>query len=150
MIHDVLQPPEWPRPKGYSNGIAARGRLVFIAGQIGWDAQGKFDSDTLAGQVRQALSNIMQVLAQAGGTPEHLVRLTWFVLSREAYYQELREIGAGYTAVLGRHFPTMSVVQVSALMEKQALVEIEPTAVIPDVATDSTIKLPIHGHVASA
>ena len=150
MIHEILQPPEWPRPKGYANGIAARGRQVFIAGQIGWDAQGRFVSDTLAGQVRQALNNIVQVLAQAKGAPEHLVRLTWYVLSRDAYYRELREIGAAYTAELGRNFPAMSVVEVSALMEQQALVEIEATAVIPDDASDSTVRLPVHGILASA
>ena len=150
MIHEVLQPPEWPRPKGYANGIAARGRLVFIAGQIGWDAQGHFAGDTLAAQVRQSLRNILQVLAQAGGTPEHLVRLTWFVVSRDAYHRELREIGAAYTELLGKHFPTMSVVQVTTLMEAQALVEIEATAVVPEDTSDATVKLRIHGNVAPA
>ena len=128
----VLQPPGWPRPKGYSNGIVARGRQVFIAGQVGWDAQGRFPATRLAPQVRQALENIVAVLAEAGGRPEHLVRLTWYVTSREDYYAELVEIGAAYRAVLGRHFPTMSVVQVVALMEADARVEIEATAVIPD------------------
>ena len=132
MSHEVLQPPEWPRPKGYANGIAARGRMIFVAGQIGWDADGKFPSGTLAGQVRTALANIVKVLAQGGAGPEHLVRLTWFVLSREAYHRELREIGAAYVEILGKNFPTMSVVQVSGLVEGQALVEIEATAVIPD------------------
>ena len=126
MSHEVLQPPAWPRPKGYANGIAARGRMIFVAGQIGWDADGKFPSDTLAGQVRIALRNIVAVLAQAGSEPQHLVRLTWFVLSRDAYHRELRDIGAAYVEVLGKNFPTMSVVQVSGL------VEIEATAVIPD------------------
>jgi enamine deaminase RidA (YjgF/YER057c/UK114 family) len=134
MTHEVLQPPHWPRPKGYANGIAARGRMIFIAGQIGWDADGTFPSDTLAGQVRTALGNILTVLAQAGAEPRHLVRLTWFVLSREAYVRELRDIGAAYVEILGKNFPTMSVVQVSALVEQQALVEIEATAVIPDQA----------------
>jgi len=132
MNHEVLQPPEWPRPKGYANGIAARGRMVFVAGQIGWDVDGKFPSSTLAGQVRTALRNIVSVLAQAGAEPVHLVRLTWYVLSRDAYHRELREIGAAYVEVLGKNFPTMSVVQVSGLVEQQALVEIEATAVIPD------------------
>jgi len=132
MSHEVLQPPAWPRPKGYANGIAARGRMIFVAGQIGWDADGKFPSDTLAGQVRIALRNIVAVLAQAGSEPQHLVRLTWFVLSRDAYHRELRDIGAAYVEVLGKNFPTMSVVQVSGLVEKEALVEIEATAVIPD------------------
>jgi enamine deaminase RidA (YjgF/YER057c/UK114 family) len=132
MSHEVLQPPEWPRPKGYANGIAARGRMIFIAGQIGWEADGKFPSDTLAGQVRIALRNIVAVLAQAGAEPQHLVRLTWFVLSRDAYHRELRDIGAAYVEVLGKNFPAMSVVQVSGLIESQALVEIEATAVVPD------------------
>jgi enamine deaminase RidA (YjgF/YER057c/UK114 family) len=128
----VLQPTHWPMPRGYSNGIATSGRQVYLAGQIGWDAAGTFPSATLAGQVRQALENIVAVLAEAGAAPEHLVRLTWFVTSRDAYYAELREIGAAYRAVLGKHFPVMSVVQVVALMEAQALVEIEATAVIPE------------------
>ena len=128
----VLQPTHWPMPRGYSNGIATSGRQVYLAGQIGWDAAGTFPSATLAGQVRQALENIVAVLAEAGAAPQHLVRLTWFVTSRDAYYAELREIGAAYRAVLGKHFPVMSVVQVVALMEAQALVEIEATAVIPE------------------
>lgn len=132
MSIEILQPADWPKPKGYANGMAASGRMVFIAGQVGWDANGRFVSPKLAGQIGQALRNILQVLAEAGGEPEHLVRLTWFVLSREAYYAELREIGAEYKAVLGRHFPTMSVVEVSALMEKEAQVEIEATAVVPE------------------
>jgi enamine deaminase RidA (YjgF/YER057c/UK114 family) len=129
---EVLQPPGWPRPKGYSNGIAARGRQVYIAGQIGWDAEQRFQHTRLAPQVRQALENVVAVLAEAGGRPEHLVRLTWYVTSREEYYAELAEIGAGYRSVLGRHFPAMSVVQVAALIEAGAKVEIEATAVIPD------------------
>ncbi len=128
----VLQPAGWPRPKGYSNGIVASGRQVFIAGQVGWDAQGRFASASLAGQVRQALANVCAVLAEAGGAPEHVVRLTWYLTSRAEYYAELAEIGAAYRAVMGRHFPTMSVVQVLALMESEAKVEIEATAVIPE------------------
>jgi enamine deaminase RidA (YjgF/YER057c/UK114 family) len=132
MSLDILQPPGWARPKGYSNGIVARGRQVFIAGQIGWDADGRFQSTHLAPQVRQALDNIIAVLAEAGGRPEHLVRLTWYVTSRDEYYAELPDIGAAYRAVIGRHYPAMSVVQVVALMEAAAKVEIEATAVIPD------------------
>jgi enamine deaminase RidA (YjgF/YER057c/UK114 family) len=131
MTHDVLQPPGWARPRGYANGIAAQGRQVFIAGQIGWDAQGRFASDRFAEQVRQALVNIVAVLAAAGGRPEHLVRLTWYVTSRDEYLAELAEVGAAYKEVIGRHFPAMSVVQVVALMEARAKVEIEATAVIP-------------------
>ena len=133
MSLSILQPPGWPRPKGYSNGIVARGRQVYIAGQIGWDVEGRFHA-TLAAQVRQALENVSAVLAEAGGRPEHLVRLTWYVTSRDDYYAELPGIGAAYRAVIGRHFPAMSVVQVGALMEAAAKVEIEATAVIPDPA----------------
>ena len=127
----VLQPPGWPRPRGYSNGMAASGRQVFIAGQVGWDSQGRFVSTGLAAQVRQALINVCAVLAQAGAAPEHVVRLTWYLTSRAEYYAELAEIGAAYRDVMGKHFPTMSVVQVVALMEADAKVEIEATAVIP-------------------
>ena len=127
----ILQPPAWPRPKGYSNGVSARGRLVFTAGQVGWDAQGNFP-DTLAGQVELALGNVVAVLAEAGAGPEHLVRLTWFIADRRAYLDAQSEIGAAYRRVLGRHYPAMSLVEVSALVESKALVEIEATAVIPD------------------
>ena len=132
MKHQVLQPPEWPRAKGYANGIVARGTQVFIAGQIGWDAQQRFPHARLAPQVRAALANVVRVLAEAGGEPEHIVRLTWYVTSRQEYIDELPEIGAAYRAVMGRHYPTMSVVEVSALMEAEAKVEIEATAVLPD------------------
>jgi len=128
---ETLLPRGWPRPKGYSNGIAAQGRQIFIAGQIGWDSEGRFASPTLAGQVKQALENIIAVLAEAQGKPEHVVRLTWYVTSRDEYHSELPEIGAAYRAVMGKHFPVMSVVQVVALMEKDAKVEIEATAVVP-------------------
>jgi enamine deaminase RidA (YjgF/YER057c/UK114 family) len=133
-MNEVLQPAGWPRPKGYSNGITARGRQVYVAGQIGWDAAGQFAAGGMAPQVGQALRNIVAVLAEAGARPEHLVRLTWFVTSRAEYLAEAAEIGAAYRAVLGKHFPVMSVVEVTALMESQAKVEIEATAVIPDVA----------------
>jgi enamine deaminase RidA (YjgF/YER057c/UK114 family) len=132
MSTETLQPPEWARPKGYANGVAARGRMIFISGQIGWDAQGQFGSDDLTGQVRQALRNIVRVLKEGQGEPRHLVRLTWYVLSRDAYLREAREIGAAYREVLGKHFPAMSVVEVRGLVEQRALVEIEATAVIPD------------------
>jgi enamine deaminase RidA (YjgF/YER057c/UK114 family) len=132
MTYKVLQPAEWPRPKGYANGIAARGTQVFIAGQIGWDAQQRFAQGGLAAQVRAALVNVVRVLAEAGARPEHVVRLTWYLTNRQEYLDELPEIGAAYRAVMGRHFPTMSVVQVSALIEADAKVEIEATAVLPD------------------
>ena len=128
----ILQPAHWPRPKGYSNGVVANGRLVFIAGQIGWDEHGHFVSTSLAGQVQKALENVLMVLAQAGGRAEHVVRLTWYVTSRDEYLDEVKEIGVAYRAVMGKNFPTMSVVQVVALVETPAKVEIEATAVLPD------------------
>jgi len=129
----ILQPPQWGAPRGYSNGIAvAAGRHIYVAGQIGWDAQGEFPSTRLAAQVRQALENICAVLAQAGAGAEHIVRLTWYVTSRAEYHTELKEIGVAYRAVMGKHFPAMSVVQVAALMEAAAKVEIEATAVVPE------------------
>lgn len=133
-LPEILQPPGWPPPRGYSNGIAIRGRQIYIAGQVGWDAQARFPSTRLAAQVHQALENICAVLNEAGAKPEHVVRLTWYVTSRSEYYAELEEIGAAYRAVIGRHFPVMSVVQVVALMEEQAKVEIEATAVMPERA----------------
>src|SRR5258707_15037496 len=139
MSTEILQPAEWPRPKGYSNGMAARGRMIFISGQVGWDAQGRFTSDTLSGQVKQALGNIARVLEEGGAEPRHLVRLTWYVLSRDAYLREVRDIGAAYREVLGKHFPTMSVVEVRGLVEQQALVEIEATAVVPDDDADGRL-----------
>ena len=132
MTHKVLQPAEWARAKGYSNGIAARGTQVFIAGQIGWNAQQKFADERLAPQVRAALKNVVRILEEAGGRPEHIVRLTWYLTSRQDYIDQLAQIGAAYRDVMGRHFPAMSVVEVSALMEPQAKVEIEATAVLPD------------------
>ena len=115
----ILQPAHWPRPKGFSHGMAASGRVVFVAGQVGWDSAGRFASDRLADQVRVALENIVAVLAEAGARPEHVTRLVWYVTSREEYYAGLKEIGANYRAVMGRHFPAMSVVQVVALMESR-------------------------------
>jgi enamine deaminase RidA (YjgF/YER057c/UK114 family) len=125
-----LQPPGWPEPRGYANGIAAAGELVFVGGQIGWDQDGTFAAD-LAGQVGQALRNIVAVLAEAGARPEDVARLTWYVTDREEYLANLREIGAAYRAAMGRHYPAMAVVEVTALVEAQARVEIEATAVIP-------------------
>ena len=139
MTIETLQPAEWARPKGYANGMAARGRMIFISGQIGWDPQGQFVSDTLTHQVKQALRNIVRVLQEANARPEHLVRLTWFVLSRDAYMREARDIGAAYREVIGKHFPAMSVVEVRGLVEQRALVEIEATAVVPDDAADGDL-----------
>lgn len=127
----VLKPAHWPRPSGYSNGIAATGRQIFVAGQVGWDAEGHFNSTRLADQVRQALQNVCAVLAEAKAGPEHIVRLTWYLTSRDEYLADLGNIGAAYRDVMGKNFPVMSVVQVVALMEAQAKVEIEATAVVP-------------------
>jgi enamine deaminase RidA (YjgF/YER057c/UK114 family) len=128
----TLQPPGWARPRGYSNGIEARGRLVFVAGQIGWDMSGAFPASDLAGQVRRALSNVVAVLAEAGAGPEHVVRLTWYITDRDEYLASQTEIGAAYREVMGRHFPAMAVVIAAGLVEEQAKVEIEATAVVPD------------------
>jgi len=125
-----LQPPGWPEPRGYANGIAASGELIFVGGQIGWDETGAFPHADMAGQVGQALRNIAAVLAEAGAGPEHVVRLTWYVTSRTEYLDSLKAIGAAYRAVMGRHFPVMAVVEVTALVEADAKVEIEATAVL--------------------
>lgn len=128
----ILQPPEWARPKGYSNGIAARGTLVFVAGQVGWNAQERFEAQDLPGQVRQALQNVVAVLREAGAGPQHIVRMTWYLVDKADYLARQRELGAVYREVIGRHFPVMSAVQIAGLIEAGALVEIECTAVIPD------------------
>lgn len=132
MIMDFLQPPGWPRAKGYSNGIAATGRTVCVSGMVGWDAQCQFQTDDFAGQVRQALSNIVGVLAEANARPEHIVRMTWYVVDKKEYVNAYPEIGVAYRDVIGRHFPTMSAVQVVALIEDRARVEIEVTAIVPE------------------
>jgi enamine deaminase RidA (YjgF/YER057c/UK114 family) len=128
----TLQPPGWARPRGYANGIAAKGRIVFIAGQIGWDEQCRFQTDELAGQVRQALANVLSVLAQADGRPEHIARMTWYLIDKRAYLVAARSIGQIYRELMGNHYPVMTAVQVSALIEDRALVEIEATAVLPE------------------
>jgi enamine deaminase RidA (YjgF/YER057c/UK114 family) len=127
----ILQPPAWARAKGFSNGIVASGRLVFIAGQVGWTGQGEWKEKSFAGQFRQTLQNILEVLEQAKGRPEHLVRLTWYVLDRDEYLASIKEVGAAYRELMGKHYPTMAVVQVSGLIERNARLEIEATAVIP-------------------
>jgi enamine deaminase RidA (YjgF/YER057c/UK114 family) len=129
---DFLQPPGWVSPKGYTNGIAASGRTVCVSGMIGWDAQGLFHTSDFAGQVRQALLNIVAVLAQADARPEHIVRMTWYVVDKKEYIAAYKEIGIAYREIIGRHFPTMTAVQVVALIEDQARVEIEVTAIVPD------------------
>ena len=130
MSREILQPAGWARPRGYANGIAAQGRQVFVAGQIGWNAEQRFVSDDFAAQVRQALANVVAVLACAGARPEHLVRMTWYVTSRDEYNSALPEIGAAYRELIGKNFPAMSVVVVAALLEPRAKVEIEATAVV--------------------
>jgi len=128
---EILQPEGWPRAKGYSNGVAARGRMVFVSGMIGWDAQGVFRTTDFAGQVRQALLNIVAVLAAGGARPEHIVRMTWYVVDKREYVAAYPAIGVAYREILGRHFPAMTAVEVAALIEDAARVEIEATAVIP-------------------
>lgn len=130
MTIQVLQPAGWPRPKGYANGVVADGRQVYVAGQVGWNEQQVF-AEGMAAQVRQTLQNIVAVLKEAGAGPEHIVRLTWYVTSRDEYYADLPGIGQAYREVIGKHYPVMAVMQVVALMEAQAKVEIEATAVIP-------------------
>lgn len=128
----VLQPPGWPRPAGYSNGVAARGRLVFVAGQIGWDENQIIQSDSLAEQVRQALANTIRVLAEAGAGPEHVTRMTWYILDKREYLSATKDIGRIYREIMGKNYPAMAMLQVSALMEDRAKVEIETTAVVPE------------------
>ncbi|MFZ3290212.1 MAG: RidA family protein [Telluria sp.] len=129
---DFLQPPGWPRARGYSNGIAASGRTVCVSGMVGWDAQCQFRTDDFAGQVRVALQNIVAVLAEADARPEHIVRMTWYVLDKKEYVNAYPEIGVAYREVIGRHYPTMSAVQVAGLIEDGARVEIEVTAIVPE------------------
>jgi enamine deaminase RidA (YjgF/YER057c/UK114 family) len=132
MSMQILQPPGWAKAKGFSNGIAARGKLVFIAGQVGWSGEGKWQAHDFAGQFRQALQNIISVLKEANGEPQHIVRLTWYVLDKKEYLGSLREVGLAYRQLMGRHYPAMAVVQVGGLVEDEARLEIEATAVIPE------------------
>jgi enamine deaminase RidA (YjgF/YER057c/UK114 family) len=129
--HAVLHPPGWKQPKGFANGIAAEGRLVFLAGQVGWNAEQQFESEDFVAQARQALANIVTLVREAGGGPEHVTRLTWFILDKKEYLSRLRELGKAYRGVMGSHFPVMTLVQVAALVEDRAKVEIEATAVLP-------------------
>ena len=128
---EILQPRGWAKPRGYSNGVAGRGRLIFVAGQIGWNASGEFETDDFVDQVRQALRNIVEVLAVAGAAPEHLTRMTWYVTSRREYLDSLLEVGRAYREVIGSHYPAMTLVEVSGLVEERARVEIEATALLP-------------------
>ena len=128
----TLQPPDWLAPKGYANGVMARGSLLFVGGQIGWNAQQQFESDDFIAQTRQALLNIVAVLRAGGAGPEHMVRMTWHVIVRHEYSARLKELGVVYREVIGKNFPAMSCVEVSGLVEDRAKIEIEVTAVLPD------------------
>lgn len=132
ILQQILQPPGWQRPRGFSNGVSAKGTLVFTGGQIGWDSQCCFASLDLAEQVRQTLSNILAILAVAGAGPQHVVRLTWYITDKREYLARSKDIGNAYRAVMGNHYPAMAVVQVAELVEDAARVEIEATAVVPD------------------
>ena len=128
----TLHPPGWKPAKGYANGVAARGTQIHVGGQIGWNAQQEFETDDFIAQTAQTLRNVLAVLAEAGAGPQHMVRMTWYVLDRDEYNRRLRELGEVYRAIIGRHFPAMSCIQVAGLMESRARVEIEVTAVLPD------------------
>lgn len=132
MIHQTIQPADWAPAKGYANGVAARGTQIFVGGQIGWNAQQQFESDDFIAQVHQTLANVAAVLKEAGAGPEHMVRMTWYVIDRVEYHHRLKELGGAYREIMGKNFPAMTCVQVAALMEERAKVEIEVTAVIPD------------------
>ena len=131
-MFNVLQPPGWVPATGYANGIEARGRMVFVAGMIGWNGQAQFETDDFVGQCRQALQNIVDTLACAHAGPEHLVRMTWYIKDKQAYLARAKELGRVYQEVIGRHYPVMTLVQVADLLEDRAQVEIEATAVVPD------------------
>ena len=129
---DILQPPNWPKPKGYSNGIAAKGTMVFVAGMVGWNEKEEFETNDFAEQAHQALKNIVAVLTEAGARPEHITRMTWYFINKDEYNASLRNLGQAYQSVLGKVFPAMTGIQVAGLVENEAKVEIEVTAVIPD------------------
>jgi enamine deaminase RidA (YjgF/YER057c/UK114 family) len=132
-MKQILQPPGWAKPKGYSNGIAVRGgTTIYVAGQVAFNAQGAFEEKTFAGQFRRTLQNTLEVLAQAGARPEHIVRMTWYILDRREYLAAIKEVGAAWRELIGRHYPAMAVVQVGALIEDEARLEIETTAVVPE------------------
>ncbi len=129
---EILLPAGWPQPRGYANGVAARGRQIYVAGQIGWDEQCRFQTDDFVGQARQALKNVVAVLAAGGARPEHITRMTWYVTSKREYLAAGKPLGAAYREVIGQHYPAMSAIEVSALIEDRAKVEIEVTAVVPE------------------
>ena len=138
---ESLQPSGWPHPRGYANGIVAEGRIVFVAGQIGWNAHGEFETDDFVGQVRQALLNIVAVLAEAGAAPDRIARMTWYITDKAEYRASLQEIGRVYREVIGAHYPAMTLVQVAALLEDRAKVEIEATAVLMTTANTPRAKM---------
>jgi enamine deaminase RidA (YjgF/YER057c/UK114 family) len=131
-MHTILQPEGWTKPIGYANGVAAQGRLVFVGGQIGWNADCKFETDDFVGQVRQTLANVVAVIAEAGGEPRHITSMTWYFTDKAEYVGNLKGIGEAYRDVIGRHFPAMAAMQVVALVEDRAKIEIQATAVIPE------------------
>jgi enamine deaminase RidA (YjgF/YER057c/UK114 family) len=131
-MHTILQPEDWARPIGYSNGVAAKGRTIFVGGQIGWNAQCQFETDDFVGQVRQTLQNIVAVLAAGGAQPHHITTMTWYFTDKKEYVENLRGLGQAYRDVIGRHFPAMAAMQVVALVEDRAKIEIQATAVVPD------------------
>ncbi len=130
-MHKILQPEGWPAPRGYSNGMVASGRIVFVSGQVGWNAQGGFDSDDLVAQLRQALANVVAVLGADGARAEHVTAFTWYFTDKKEYLSRQKEIGEAYRAVMGKHFPTMTAVEVSSLIEPRAKVEVQAIAVVP-------------------
>ncbi len=133
-MHKTLQPPGWAKPIGYANGVMARGDVIFVGGQIGWNAQCEFETDDLVGQTAQTLRNVVAVLKEAGAGPEHITSMTWYLTDKKAYKDNLRAIGAAYREIIGRHFPAMAVVQVTALIEDRAKIEIQAYAVVPPKA----------------
>ena len=137
---EFLHPPHWKRAKGYANGVVAEGRTVFVAGQIGWNAAQKFESEDFVAQVRLALENVVAVVQEAGGTPAHVTRLTWYITDKKEYLSRLAEVGEAYRSVMGKHFPAMTVVQVTGLMEDRAKVEIEACAVLPRAEPSQPIR----------
>jgi enamine deaminase RidA (YjgF/YER057c/UK114 family) len=131
-MHTILQPEGWVKPVGYANGVEARGRMVFVGGQVGWNGQGKFETDDFAGQVRQTLLNVVAVLKEAGAEPRHITSMTWYFTDKAEYLGNLKGIGLAYREVIGRHYPAMAAMQVVALVEDRAKIEIQATAVVPD------------------
>jgi len=130
----AINPPGWARPKGYSNAVAGRGTIVMVAGQIGWNAQQQFESDDFIAQLRQSLTNTVEVLAAAGAKPEHVARVTWYVTDKKLYLSRISEVGAAWRDIMGRNYPAMTLLEVSGLVEDRALIEIESTAIVPDAA----------------